>query len=241
MTTSFIPDANLPSLNNVYLNLKEKMKLYPNLVKITDIGTSTQYRNIKSVEITNNINLLEIGKPSVRYIANMHGDEVVGLYLMHNFINYLTSQNDTFVNTLLDCLKFIIVPTMNPDAYYETYKYNNTHKQRNNLNNYDLNRNFPDRVITTVFPVQPETIAIMKWMNNSDVVLSANIHGGDVVVNYPFDGNMESTTIYTGTKDDDVFRHISLTYAKYNPRMGNNHSCYQNEKGFKYGITNGAA
>lgn len=49
---------------------------------------------------------------------------------------------------------------------------------RNNSNNYDLNRNFPDQFKTITDPRQPETIAVMNWVKTYPFVLSANLHGG---------------------------------------------------------------
>lgn len=49
---------------------------------------------------------------------------------------------------------------------------------RNNSNNYDLNRNFPDQFKTITDPRQPETIAVMNWVKSYPFVLSANLHGG---------------------------------------------------------------
>ncbi|KAF7275679.1 hypothetical protein GWI33_011375, partial [Rhynchophorus ferrugineus] len=38
-----------------------------------------------------------------------------------------------------------------------------------------------------VVPAQPETIAIMEWMKTELFILSASLHGGAIVANYPFD------------------------------------------------------
>ena len=61
---------------------------------------------------------------------------------------------------------------------------------RGNANGFDLNRNFPE-VISSENPnagvIQPETQAVIDWIHNTTFVLSANLHGGELVANYPFD------------------------------------------------------
>lgn len=62
---------------------------------------------------------------------------------------------------------------------------------RENYNNYDLNRNFPDAFENNNVTQQPETLAVMKWLKTETFVLSANLHGGALVASYPFDNGVQ--------------------------------------------------
>jgi carboxypeptidase D len=87
---------------------------------------------------------------------------------------------------------------------------------RANAHNVDLNRNFPDQFEsrTEVSEKEPETMAVMKWIQSYPFVLSANLHGGALVANYPFDNTKEqSNGVYSKSPDDDVFRHLALVYS----------------------------
>ena len=54
--------------------------------------------------------------------------------------------------------------------------------------------------------VAPETKAIMKWMRTIPFVLSASLHGGDLVVSYPFDFSKhpQEETMFSPTPDEKV-------------------------------------
>lgn len=56
------------------------------------------------------------------------------------------------------------------------------YRGRNNSNNFDLNRNFPDQFVNITEPRQPETIAVMNWLKSVPFVLSANLHGGTTLI-----------------------------------------------------------
>lgn len=132
------------------------------------------------------------------------------------------------------------------------------YRGRNNSNNFDLNRNFPDQFANITEPLQPETVAVMNWLKSVPFVLSANLHGGttllsafqvfetdtrsekfwvfislnfshsytllkwvcflwtagSLVVNYPYDDEMEGKSQYSQSPDDSIFRQVSLAYSQ---------------------------
>lgn len=62
--------------------------------------------------------------------------------------------------------------------------------------------------------MQPETKAVIKWLHQYPFVLSANLHGGALVANYPYDDNAEMVTgKESPTSDNKVFVMLAKTYA----------------------------
>jgi hypothetical protein len=59
---------------------------------------------------------------------------------------------------------------------------------RYNANNVDLNRNYPDPFGTDPLePLQPENEAMINYVSQHSFRLSANLHGGSEVMNFPWD------------------------------------------------------
>lgn len=55
----------------------------------------------------------------------------------------------------------------------------------------------------------------MDWILSEPFVLSANLHNGALVANYPFDDNPESVSGKENlTPDDDVFKYLARTYSR---------------------------
>ena len=52
-------------------------------------------------------------------------------------------------------------------------------------------------------------------------MLSANLHGGTLVANYPYDSTRSGVEENNPTDDDDVFRALALSYSTHHPYMAN--------------------
>ncbi|XP_015422288.1 PREDICTED: carboxypeptidase D, partial [Myotis davidii] len=218
---------------------------YPNITRLYSLGKSVESRELYVMEISDNPGIHESGEPEFKYIGNMHGNEVVGRELLLNLIEYLCKNfgTDPEVTDLVRSTRIHLMPSMNPDGYEKAQEGDSISViGRNNSNNFDLNRNFPDQFVQITDPTQPETIAVMSWMKAHPFVLSANLHGGSLVVNYPFDDDEQGFATYSKSPDDAVFQQIALSYSKENSQMFQGRPCkniYPNEY-FPHGITNGA-
>lgn len=99
--------------------------------------------------------------------------------------------HDDDITWLLDNTVLHIMPSMNPDGFEAVKRSDGPackeSEGRENAGGMDLNRNFPDYHKVMRRKLQPETEAIIRWMNKTTFVLSAALHGGALVANYPFD------------------------------------------------------
>ncbi|EDO46467.1 predicted protein [Nematostella vectensis] len=227
---------------------------FPNITRVYTIGRSYQGKSLRVIEITKNPGKHIPGKPEFKYIANMHGNEVVGRELLLLLAEHLCEAYGKMpgITQLLDTTRIHLLPSMNPDGYE---RYVRKHEEdctsvigRFNANGVDLNRNFPDPYDNRENSLQPEVKAVMNWLKSEPFVLSANLHGGTLVANYPYDNippelKKSTVRVYYGSPDDDVFVKIAKAYSSQHPTMRKGDpKCpiHRNER-FKDGITNGAA
>ena len=198
---------------------------YPNICHLESAGQSVQGRELWFMEISDNVNVQE-DEPEVKLISTMHGDEPVGYINLIKLIQLLTSQygSDPRITNIVDNTEIWINPLMNPDGYVL--------HQRQNANNVDLNRTFPDFVLdpnnNSPEGREPEVQHIMNFAENHTSDLSMNFHTGSLVVNYPWD------RIPDLAPDNDLLIQLSLAYASHNPEMSASTE-------FDNGITNGYA
>ena len=217
---------------------------FPSITRLYSIGQSVEGRELLVIEVSDNPGVHEPGEPEFKYIGNMHGNEVTGretlLYLMQYLCN--SYANDTEVQTLVNSTRIHLMPSMNPDGYVRAQvgDYEGT-VGRHNARDVDLNRNFPDRFGYTQPQRQPETLAVMQWLEEYPFVLSANLHNGALVANYPYDNSPSRRDVYTASPDDDIFRQVALSYSNAHATMHLGLPCPGESETFQNGITNGAA
>jgi len=229
--------------------LRHVSTIYSNLTALYSIGQSVQGRELWVMVVSSSPYEHMIGKPNVKYVANMHGNEAVGRELMLHLILHLVQNynSDYYIRWLLDNTRIHIMPSMNPDGFEVAQEGTCQGGQgRYNARGFDLNRNFPDYFKQNNKRSQPETEAVKEWISKIQFVLSGNIHGGALVSSYPFDNTPNSifSSVLSSpslTPDDDVFKHLAATYSLNHARMYLGEPCKVGAPTFRNGTTNGAA
>ncbi|CAJ0958799.1 unnamed protein product [Ranitomeya imitator] len=247
------PTDKLEFKHHNYKEMRKLMKKVnedcPNITRVYSIGKSYLGLKMYVMEISDHPGEHELGEPEFRYVAGMHGNEVVGRELMLNLMEYLCQEykkENPRILRLITETRIHLLPSMNPDGYEMAYKLGSELSGwafgRWNYQGLDLNHNFADlntplwdaednEQVPEHFPnhyipipeyytyenatVAPETRAIIDWMQKIPFVLSANLHGGELVVSYPFDmaRSYWMAKELTPTADDSMFRWLATVYA----------------------------
>ncbi|XP_026155154.1 carboxypeptidase Z-like isoform X2 [Mastacembelus armatus] len=264
--------------------LKKTEEQCSDIARTYSIGRSIEGRELLVIEFSNNPGQHELLEPEMKYIGNMHGNEVLGRQLLIYLAQYLCSEyqlGNERIQTLINTTRIHILPSMNPDGYEvavsgaqdnnygddeesQGHLYDTWTIGRNNAQNIDLNRNFPD--LTSIVynrrrqkgyhtdhipipdyywfgKVAPETYAVMKWIRSIPFVLSASFHGGDLVVSYPYDLSKHPMghNLLSPTPDDQVFKFLAKIYANTHETMSNENAwCGSSRTHSQKGIINGA-
>ncbi|XP_037754395.1 probable carboxypeptidase X1 [Chelonia mydas] len=277
-----VPTDKLDFRHHNYKEMRKLMKKVneecPNITRVYSIGKSYLGLKMYVMEISDNPGQHELGEPEFRYVAGMHGNEVLGRELLLNLMQYLCGEftrGNPRVVRLVSETRIHLLPSMNPDGYETAYKLGSElagwAMGRWTYEGIDLNHNFADlntalwdaednELVPHKFPnhylpipeyytfanatVAPETRAVIDWMQKYPFVLSANLHGGELVVTYPYD----MTRTYwkaqelTPTPDDAVFRWLATVYASTNLAMVDDERrpCHYEDFAREGNIINGA-
>ncbi len=215
--------ADYPTHADLTRKLQAAVAKLPGKMKLFSVGKSGKGKDLWVVKISDNVEMDET-EPEFKYISSMHGDEIVGRELTTNLIEEIAEKygKDKAITDLVDNSEIFIMPSMNPDG--------SELRQRANAAGVDLNRNFPDwnsGASNNSAAAATENKAIMSWQDSRQFALSANFHGGSIVVNYPWDATYDRHPM------DAFIQELSSVYAELNPEM-------RNSSEFHGGITNGA-
>ncbi|KAE8284059.1 Carboxypeptidase N catalytic chain [Larimichthys crocea] len=214
----------------------------PYITRIYSIGRSVEGRHLYVLEFSDNPGIHEAMEPEFKYVGNMHGNEVLGRELLIKFSQFLCEEyraGNQRIMRLIHDTRIHVLPSMNPDGYEVAARqgpeFNGYLKTNGRNHHLPLPDNWEQQV-------EPETLAVIKWMQNYNFVLSANLHGGAVVANYPFDKSRDARirgrTTYAATPDDKIFRKLARTYSYAHSWMHKGWNCGDF---FDEGITNGAS
>ncbi|XP_041065106.1 carboxypeptidase N catalytic chain [Carcharodon carcharias] len=239
----------------------------PFISHLYSIGRSAQGRHLYVLELSDNPGLHELMEPEFKYVGNMHGNEVLGRELLIQLAQYLCEEynlRNPRITHLIHQTRIHILPSMNPDGYEvaadQVTEANIYLTGRANARGVDLNRNFPDLHVAlqkqksrnhhmSLAPnwqeqAEQETYAVIRWLQSYNFVLSANMHGGAVVANYPFDkaqqpfGRGPHRTAISVTPDHKLFQKLAKVYSYSHGWMHSGANCGDY---FPEGITNGAS
>ena len=169
---------------------------YPTLCRIDTILSSTPTGNYKILvaKISKNPDRVE-NEPQFLYTSSIHGNETGGFILMLRLIDHLLKNYnfDAKIRNIIDNVEIWICPLANPDGTYfksDPPGSSIAGARRYNINNIDLNRNYPDPDLgenPDGNSYQPETKAFMNFANDHHFNMSANFHSGAELLNYPWD------------------------------------------------------
>uniref|UniRef100_A0A3B4Z1C8 Probable carboxypeptidase X1 n=1 Tax=Stegastes partitus TaxID=144197 RepID=A0A3B4Z1C8_9TELE len=216
----------------------------PDITRIYSIGKSYTGLKLYVMEISDNPGKHEL-EPEFRYVAGMHGNEALGRELLLNLMQYMCQEykrGDQRIVRLVKETRIHLLPSMNPDGYEMAFKKGSELAGwalgRYSYEGIDMNHNFADlnsvmwtaieletdrsKLINHYFPIpeqytSEETRAVISWMQNIPFVLSANLHGGEVVVTYPYDMTRDwAPREHTPTADESFFRWLATAYASTN-------------------------
>uniref|UniRef100_A0A8C3FKJ9 F5/8 type C domain-containing protein n=1 Tax=Chrysemys picta bellii TaxID=8478 RepID=A0A8C3FKJ9_CHRPI len=152
--------------------MKEVNEECPNITRVYSIGKSYLGLKMYVMEISDNPGQHELGEPEFRYVAGMHGNEVLGRELLLNLMQYLCGEytrGNPRVVRLVSETRIHLLPSMNPDGYETAYKLGSELAGwavgRWTYEGIDLNHNFAD-LNTALWDAEDNELVPHKFPNH---------------------------------------------------------------------------
>lgn len=206
---------------------------HPDRCTYFELGTLDSGRKLMFCRINNG---QTDGKPKFLYTSTMHGNETTGFMLMLRLIDELCTSNDERIVNLVNNLDIFICPNTNPDGTYHGGNQTVDGARRENSNEIDLNRHYPDfdkgPHPDNNWCYQKETQWLMNLAQDYKFTMAANFHTGSEVVNYPWDTHPSLHA------DDDWWKLVCHEYADQCHEWDTNYMNMQHQDA-ENGIING--
>ena len=222
---------------------------HPEICREEYVGRSMDGREIIALRIS----MLESSSNCPDYLiaAGIHGNERISTWVAMRLAEEIIAdleRGESVYRPLLSTCALWIVPSMNPDgASTKT-------PSRQNANNHDLNRSFPDGALQMLgtwangdsmmtyqnVPVLnnmqgidtflasdvPEVTTFMRFSMSHSFKAALHLHSGDLLVSYPYGNNAERKKRYEAAPHDAQFKELAEAYCNaYDGTLTSINSC----------------
>ena len=185
---------------------------YPELVDVTEAGTTTLGRTMYLVKVSDNVALNE-DEPEVFFEGQIHGDEIAGYMLSLHTIQYLVTQygHNKAATDRLDNLEIFFLPATNSDGAF------NSQRVRYNAHGVDLNRDSGYMWHANGNSKAPygelETRVLFSVWQDHAFVFQTSWHAGTLAMSLPW------SYLRTRPPDWDEHAFLGLGYCEPNPMI----------------------
>lgn len=208
------PDLEYKNPTEIENYLKAVHNQYPNITNLKSIGKSLEGRDIWALKISDNADLDEAyDEPSILFNSMHHAREVMTPEVGIDIIEYLTSNysKNSKVTEWVNSSEIWVIPMFNVDGNNKMWN-EDSWWRKNTKGGFgvDLNRNYPagwnscngssgnrsSQTYRGESPAsEPETQAMMKFIENIRPVFDISYHAFSQIVIYPYgcDGKRTQT------------------------------------------------
>ena len=198
------PDEEYKTPSEIQELLENFNAKYPQITKLVSIGKSLEGRDIWAIKITQDAHLDDDSKPVVLFNSMHHAREIMTPEISIDIIEYLLegSKSSLQVNKWLATTVIWVMPMFNVDGNNKMWT-EDKYWRKNTRNGYgvDLNRNYPSgwgscngssgsmssQTYRGDAPAsEPETQAMMNFIENIRPVFDISYHSYSEIVIYPY-------------------------------------------------------